>query len=127
MTHADDAITQPVLWYFEGTFEADEKKIRRAFHEDAMIVGFFDGKYTQWTLDEFVERVLSRPSQKQSGEPYVKRILALEQKENIAFVQAYAPAFGHEFTDFISLINTTTGWKIRHKQFTNAKASMCSS
>ena len=44
-THAqeeiDDALKQPIMDYFYGTYEADENKIRQAFHKDAKIAGFF--------------------------------------------------------------------------------------
>ena len=112
-------IKKPIMDYFSGTYEANAEKIRGAFHPKAMIAGFFDGKYVEWTLDEFVKRITSQQSAKENNEPFAKKILSYEKAGEIAYVKAYAPAFGHEFIDIISLIKTSEGWKIRHKQFTN--------
>jgi hypothetical protein len=113
-------IQRPVELYFYGTYEADEQKLRNAFHEKAYITGFFSGDYVEWCLTEFIDRILSKPSQKEASEPFAKRILSIEQKDSMAFVKAQAPAFGHQFTDFILLVKTAQGWKIRHKSFTNS-------
>ncbi len=116
----DKQIHDTIQNYFRGTYEANEEKIRLAFHDKAVISGFFDGVYTEWSLDEFVERVKSQPSQLSQKEVFAKKIISVDKKENIAIVKAIAPAYGHNFSDFISLIKTEEGWKIRHKSFTNS-------
>lgn len=37
--------------YFYGTYEGNEEKLRKAFHEKVIISGFLDGEYKEWTLD----------------------------------------------------------------------------
>ena len=125
MTYADNQdqqIDKAIQNYFWGTYEADEEKIRAAFHEKAVISGFFDGAYKEWNLNEFIEAVKSRPSASSQKEAFSKKIVSIKRKDNIAVVHALAPAYGNEFTDFISLIKTGNGWKIRHKSFTNSVA-----
>ena len=116
----DSLIEETIQNYFWGTYEADGQKIRSAFHEKAIVSGLFDGEYTEWNLDEFIKRVVSRPSPSSLNEVFSKKIMGIEQKDNIAFVNAFAPAYGYNFTDYIILIKTEDDWKIRHKSFTNS-------
>lgn len=118
-TDEKSEIEKTIQCYFHGTYEADAEKIRSAFHPKAVISGFFDGEYTEWDLEAFIQRVTSQPSQKSNHEVFKKEIVNIEVADRTAIVRAVAPAFGHVFTDFITLINTENGWKIRHKSFTN--------
>ena len=118
LTEKDQAeITQKVNLYFNGSYYANEADLRKAFHKDAIIAGSFDGQYVEWSLKQFIDRIMQAQSHKQ--EPFLKELLSMEGEKDIAVAKTKVMAGKHIFTDYISLIKIEGEWLIRYKSFTN--------
>ena len=103
--------------YFQGTFNADEKQIRLAFHKDVQITGNIDESYVEMNLNQFIERVMSSVN---NNSKYDKKIIAIDLHCDIAMVKAKVLVGDIYFTDFITLLKLDDNWTIRQKSFTNA-------
>src|SRR5579862_8010232 len=112
ITNADyDQIVAATRLYIEGFNERDVDKLRRAFHEDAMM--FFtdeDGKLHVVTLDEKIFRNWARPGEPRP--PIALRIISVAQMGDAA---AVALAFGDDWLDFHNLARVNGEWKITNK------------
>lgn len=119
MTNNSDhsLIQKTVELYFKGTYEGNTKILQEAFHEEAHITGHFQGQYYDWSLKQFIERILSFPIPAQTGELYDKKILSLDSTDRAAMVKAKVVVSGHTFIDYITLLKINDKWVIRHKSF----------
>ena len=70
-------IQQVVELYFVSTYQADAQGIRQAFHPKAQITGNFKGQCVDWNLEQFIERIQSKPSAALEGEVYDKKIILM--------------------------------------------------
>tara|TARA_R110000868_G_scaffold8205_3_gene42499 strand:+ start:94260 stop:94607 length:348 start_codon:yes stop_codon:yes gene_type:complete len=111
------SIEEVVGFYFEGTYEANADKLKRAFHPDCHINGKFHGEYVDWTREQFVERICSRESEASEGALFDKQIVEMDVTHDIASVKAKVLGTGQYFIDYITLVKMGGEWVIRNKTF----------
>lgn len=116
----EQQIRAVVTDYFEGSYYGDKARLIRAFHPDAHIVGNFNGTVADWTRAKFIERAITKPTQSDRNEAYVKKIITIDAQKDAAMVKAIAQVGGQQFTDYITLLKIDGHWVIRNKSFTNA-------
>lgn len=112
-----DEIKKIVELYFYGAYEANESKLRRAFHPDAHIAGIFKTQYVDWILSDYIALTASK-SAALNDENYDKEILFTDIDGNVAMVKARVIASGIHFIDFLTLLKINGCWVIRNKCFT---------
>lgn len=109
--------------YFRGAFHGDRARLEGAFDPAARIVGFFGDDRADLSVADFVDLVVSQPSQASLGATMDKRILSVEVAGRIAVVKARVPVGETVYIDLLTLHETADGWRIRHKSFDLAEAS----
>ena len=112
-------ITEIVNLYFQGTYQGDADKLKRAFHADAHITGSLNGEIHDWTLTDFITRVSALPSAENKEEKYDKEIILIDRTNNAAIVKARVLVGNLIFIDYITLLKTDGLWLIRNKSFTS--------
>ena len=117
--HQDDfqAIIATIQLYFNSTYEGDASQLKQAFHPDARINGSIHGNQFDWPLDDFMQRVCSKPTAKDKQEAFDKEIIAIDKTHDIAIVKTKVVAADIIFTDYITLLKIEGAWIIRHKSF----------
>lgn len=113
-------IRQAVFAYFHGVHEGDEHKLRTAFHPDARVVGAFDGKATDMSMDDFVGLIKGMASDASKGLEMQKWILSMDVVGPHAVVRARVRSGDRWFNDFLVLGQGQSGWQIRFKTFNDA-------
>src|SRR5688572_6589428 len=98
------AIKEIIEAYFRGTYHGDETQLRQAFHPEARITGIFNGVYCDWSLNEFIDRVIAKPTAASKKDLYQKEIVYLDQTQDAAIVRAKVLVAGISFTDYITLL-----------------------
>lgn len=118
--HQDDfqAIIVTIQLYFNGAYEGDAPQLVQAFHPSARITGSIQGNQYDWSLEDFIERVCSKPTAKDKQEIFDKEIIAIDKTHDIAMVKTKVVASDITFIDYITLLKTDGMWYIRHKSFT---------
>ncbi len=116
------AIQAVIEDYFIGTYEADETRIKRAFHHDAKITGNIDGNYVEINLEQFIARVKTAKSAANLQErTYDKKITTIQLHGDLAAVNARVLVDHDYYSDCITLLKINQCWVIRQKSFTNAQ------
>ncbi len=114
----EQAIRNVITLYFTGTYHGNAEELKRAFHPDARIVGSINDTIQDWTLNEFIARVTSKPTATEKNEKFDKEILFIDITNTTAIVKTRVFAAGYTFTDYITLLKIADGWVIRFKSFT---------
>ena len=106
-----------VQLYFDGLYDSDVEKLKKAFHPEARVVGHFKGRFAVMTLDDFLGIVGNTPAPSGSGESYEMSIALVDQTGNEAFVKVKDLYLGLHFTDYLTLMKIDGTWQIIHKAF----------
>ena len=104
--------------YFQGTYQGNDKLLKKAFHCDAHITGNFDGNYVDFSLSDFIARIkFAYEAGKKKF--YDKKIISIEIIADIAIAKAKVLVGEIYCIDLITLININGEWRIRNKSFNN--------
>ena len=111
-------IESGVQLYFDSMYESSPDKVRKAFHADAKITGYLQGRLSEMSVEDFASFVKSQqPSPKEKGENVVFEILSCEVEGATALVKVRDKYLGITFLDTLSFIKVESEWKIYNKLF----------
>ena len=114
----EQQIRNTIQTYFDCMFESDPDKAYRAFHPNAKITGFLQGKLQEMSVPDFAGLVAShQPSAKDKGESPVLEIISLEIAGDTAVARVRDAYLGLMFLDTLSLLRTDGEWRIYNKLF----------
>ena len=108
----------PVENYVKAHATGDSAFIRKAFHPDAKIYSYRDGKLQALTVDEFAKLFSGKPAADEAHR--VRRIENLEVTGNAGSAKVFLDYPAVAFTDYMSLLKVDGEWKIINKTFNAA-------
>ena len=115
------AVAVPLENYIKAHATGDGEFIRKAFHTEAKVMFFADGKFNQWSAEEFAARFTGKPAADESKRKRSFEIIDVSGNAAIAKVVLDYPAV--KFTDYMTLLKIDGEWKIINKTFyADAKA-----
>ena len=113
-----EQIETVVRLYIESMNESNPDKVKKAFHENAKVVGFLHGDLLQLSVNDFADFVASQqPSPKEKGEDVVFEILTCEIEGTTALVKIRDEYLGITFLDTLSFLKADGEWEIYNKLF----------
>ena len=113
-----EQIEAVVRLYIESMDESNPDKVKKAFHENAKVVGFLHGDLLQLSVNDFAGFVASQqPSPKEKGEDVVFEILTCEIEGTTALVKIRDEYLGITFLDTLSFLKADGEWEIYNKLF----------
>lgn len=105
----------PLENYIQGHATGNGDFMRKAFHTDARVMAFRDGKLTNLTSEEFASRFNGKPA---ADEAQRKReIQSVEITGNAGVGKIVLDYPTVKFTDYMSLLKVGDEWKIVNKVF----------
>lgn len=110
------AIEAAVRDYLDGMVFGDERKLRRAFHPDARIIGHFNGALEWSSVGEFAAACIAADTPP-PGTDYFWQIRSLELEGDTAVVEVVDEYLGVHFTDWLSFLRHDGRWVIVNKLF----------
>lgn len=115
------AIAVPLENYFKGQITGDGEFIRKAFNTEAKIMFFSNGKFNQWSSEEFASRFQGKAAADEDQRKRSFEILDVAGNAAIAKIILDYPTI--KFTDYMTLLKIDGEWKIINKTFSSeAKA-----
>ncbi len=112
------AVGIPLENYFKAQATGNGDLIRQAFHTQAKIMFFSDGKFNQWSAEEFAARFSGKPAPDEDKRKRSFEIIDIAGNAAIAKVVLDYPNV--KFTDYMTLLKIDGEWKIINKTFTSA-------
>ena len=105
----------PLENYIQGHATGNGDFMRKAFHPEAKVMAFRDGKLTNMTAEEFASRFNGKPA---ADEAQRKRsIESVEITGNAGVGKIVLDYPTVKFTDYMSLLKVGDEWKIVNKVF----------
>jgi len=105
----------PVENYIKAHATGDAAYVRKAFHPDAKIYSYRDGKLQALTVEEFAKLFPSQPAANEAQR--VRRIESVDVTGVAGSPKVYLDYPTVAFTDYMSLLKVDGEWKIINKTF----------
>jgi hypothetical protein len=105
----------PLENYIQGHATGNGDFMRKAFHTDAKIMAFRDGKLTNLTAEEFASRFNGKPATDEAQRK--RRIEHVEITGNAGVGKIVLDYPTVTYTDYMSLLKIGDEWKIVNKVF----------
>ena len=113
-----DLIQKTIQTYFDCMYESDPDKVRRAFHPNARITGYINGRLQEMTVPTFADMVASQqPSAKEKGETIQLETVSLDIAGDTAIARVRDGYIGLIFLDTLSFLKAEGEWVIYNKLF----------
>ena len=113
---ADTAAARvPLENYIQGHATGNGDFMRKAFHPDAKVMSFREGKMASMTAEEFASRFTGKPAADEAQRK--RRIEAVEITGNAGVAKIVLDYPTVTFTDYMSLLKVGDEWKIVNKVF----------
>jgi hypothetical protein len=109
------AVSVPLENYIKAHATGDGEYIRRAFHTEAKVMFTADGKFNQWSAEEFAARFTGKPAADEAKRRRSFEVIDVAGNAAIAKVVLDYPAV--KFTDYMTLLKIDGEWKIINKSF----------
>lgn len=111
-------ITTALADYFDGIYEGDTAKLRRAFHAEAHLYSATDGPLTDMSLEDYLALVGGRPSPASRNAPRADRIVAIDYSgPETAMAKVELSVSPKNFVDFLTMLRVDGRWRIISKTF----------
>ena len=111
------AVGVPLENYFKAQATGNGDLIRQAFHTEGKIIFISEGKFTQWSVEEFAGRFNGKSAADEEKRKRSFDILDIAGNAAIAKVTLDYPTV--KFTDYMTLLKIDGEWKIINKTFTS--------
>ena len=105
----------PLENYIQGHATGNGDFMRKAFHTDAKVMAFRDGKLTNLTAEEFASRFNGKPATDEAQRK--RRIEHVEITGNAGVGKIVLDYPTVTYTDYMSLLKIGNEWKIVNKVF----------
>ena len=105
----------PLENYIQGHATGNGDFMRKAFHTEAKVMAFRDGKLTNLTSEEFASRFNGKPAADEAQRK--RRIEGVEITGNAGVGKIVLDYPTVTFTDYMSLLKVGDEWKIVNKVF----------
>ena len=105
----------PLENYIQGHVTGNGDFMRKAFHTEAKVMAFRDGKLTNLTTEEFASRFNGKPAADEAQRK--RRIESVEITGNAGVAKIVLDYPTVTFTDYMSLLKVGDEWKIVNKVF----------
>ena len=113
---ADNAAARvPLDNYIQGHATGNGDFMRKAFHADAKVMAFRDGKLTNMTSEEFASRFNGKPAADEAQRKRTIESVEITGNAGVGKIVLDYPTV--KFTDYMSLLKVGDEWKIVNKVF----------
>ena len=112
------AVLELLETYYEGLYHTDVSKLESAFSPSARYATIANGSLLELSLDEYLPRVAQRTSPAEEGAPFEYQVRSIRfAGAHTALAELSCSLFGHDYTDFLSLLRIDGQWRIQTKVF----------
>jgi hypothetical protein len=115
LAESEAAARVPLENYIQGHATGNGDFMRKAFHTEAKIMAFRDGKLFNLTAEEFASRFNGKPAPDEAQRK--RRIESVEITGNAGVGKIVLDYPSVTFTDYMSLLKVGDEWKIVNKVF----------
>ena len=106
-------------YYFKGIYEGDIDLLDKVYYSGALVFGDIKGAPYAKTLDQYLDGVKNRQSVKESGKPFVTKIISIDVVNSIAVAKLHVKMYDFNYHEFLSFHQISGRWVIVNKMLTD--------
>lgn len=110
-----ELVKVPLNNYLQGHVTGNAEFMRKAFHKDARIMAFRDGKLLNWSVEEFASRFTGTQAKDEAER--TRKIESIDVSGNAAVAKISLDYPTIKFIDYMALLKIDGEWKIVNKSF----------
>ncbi|AIC25455.1 UNVERIFIED_ORG: hypothetical protein GGE64_004140 [Rhizobium etli] len=110
------AVEQTVHLYVEGMAFGNAAALKKAFHPQSSIIGYYQNAVEWLTRDEFITAILAEEPAPPGTQPFMD-IQSVDVEGEAASVKVTDDFAGMRFTDYLSLLKIDGRWVIVSKLY----------
>ncbi|MHC4377279.1 MAG: nuclear transport factor 2 family protein [Planctomycetota bacterium] len=104
--------------YAQGLYTLDTERLAQAFSPSATYATIQRGDLLTLAIDDYFERLAQRTAPSSDGTPFGYTVNSIRfAGEHTALAELQCSMFGHDYTDFLSLLRIDGRWRIQAKVF----------
>jgi hypothetical protein len=112
----EQAIRAVVHLYVDGMAFANEPALKKAFHQQATVIGNYQGAVEWLSRDEFIASIMAEEPARPDTQPLME-IEMIEITGDAASVRVIDEFAGMRFSDYLSLLKIDGRWTIVNKLY----------
>jgi protease I len=112
-----NSIGKTVQYYFDGMHFCDTSRLRKAFHPDAFLFGYYHGEFSRISLEDWISEVEGMDKPSETGEVFDMVIVSTDVTGPAAQVKVTELYAGVRYTGYLSLMMVDEDWKIVNKLY----------
>jgi protease I len=112
-----NSIGQTIQTYFDGMHFGDTSRLRKAFHPDAFLFGYYHGEFSRISLEDWMTEVEGMDKPSETGEVFDMVIVSADVTGLTAQVKVAELYAGVRYTAYLSLVMIAEDWKIVNKLY----------
>jgi hypothetical protein len=111
-------LEQALQTYFDGLYEGDVGKLATVFHDESHLFSVTDGKLDDLPRASWFEMLKNRPSALSRDLPRRDWVVQIDRSGPLtAFAKVQCQIPPRYFTDYLTFVKLTDGWRIISKTF----------
>jgi hypothetical protein len=111
-------LEQALQTYFDGLYEGDTAKLGSVFHDVSHLFSVTDGQLDDMSREQWFEMVRNRPSARSRDLPRRDWVVQIDRSSpTTAFAKVHCQIPPRYFTDYLTFVKLTKGWRIVSKTF----------
>ena len=104
--------------YVDGLYRLDINLLRDVFSPSAHYATIAGGSLLSLSIEDYLERLQQRTAPASKGESRGFRVLSIRfAGEHTALAEIESSLFGHDYTDYLSMLRIDGRWRIQAKVF----------
>jgi protease I len=112
-----NSIGKTIQTYFDGMHFGDTSRLRKAFHPDAFLFGYYHGEFSRISLEDWMAEVEGMDKPSEAGEVFDMVIVSADVTGLTAQVKVAELYAGARYTAYLSLVMVGEDWKIVNKLY----------
>jgi protease I len=112
-----NSIGKTIQTYFDGMHFGDTSRIRKAFHPDAFLFGYYHGEFSRMSFEDWMSEVDGMDKPSETGEIFDMVIVSADVTGLTAQVKVAELYAGVRYTAYLSLVMVGEDWKIVNKLY----------
>ena len=105
--------------YFKGIYEGNLDLLNKVYHTGTLLFGDVKGQPYAKTLDQYLDGVKSRQSPKDSGKPFIGKIISIKVVNTIAIAEVTVKMYDFNYHEYLSFHKLDGRWLIVNKMISD--------
>ncbi|MCF8068716.1 MAG: nuclear transport factor 2 family protein [Desulfobacterales bacterium] len=116
-----ESILKTVELYQDGHNDLDIEKLKKAFHPNAHVIGYYEGELMYADRSQYLDILAADEDSAESEKPGYTKILSLDKTDTTVVVKVESLMAGVRYISQLAMLNVDGKWQIVNGLFHSEK------